>query len=559
MEAERYSLVRTIASGGMGQVYEAIVHGHGGFSRRVAIKRLLPELLGDPGAKELFRDEARIASYLHHGNIVQVIDYGVVDGAEFLVLEYVDGLDAYRLVRTHGKLPVPLALYIVGEVAEALTYAHARTDDDGKPLGIVHRDVSAQNVLVSWEGDVKLSDFGIALAATRDTHTKTGMVKGKVGYMAPEQLLGRRATSAVDVYSLGITLQVLVTGVGPGEVTDAQMMSLPDDVRALIAACTHDAPQDRCTAGEVATQAHLGCEGTGRSALRSYMAHVRGRTSTPRSALDDLMGLVLVASGPGQFTISKVVEISPPSPPTTPDATTHGIAVRVAAPTRGAPRSRRWLAVLLVLLVLAVAVVVVQLQLFATNPGTPRDTPAGTSLASVSPAPSSVDSRLPEIESADANLADASVAITVMEDARANAAVVEEASVESQGAGRIPSKRRTSTKTKRDGSAKQPDANVTPPRGSDAVVVPPPPPAPTATGCLRISGAGNWNNANVRIDPDPRPPARKSEAAPINLDVVPVGTYRVRITEASEPPTPGKVIADRTVDVPAGRCVNVAP
>src|SRR6185369_12337045 len=186
---QRYRLVRTIASGGMAQVLEAVCQGMDGFERRVAIKRLLPQHLRDGGRRRMFFDEASIGSRLHHGGVVQIFDYGLIDGAAFIAMEFVDGVDALRAV----------SLHVISEVAHALAYIHDVKDEHGEPLGIVHRDVSPQNILLSWDGDVKLSDFGIALSLGREEHTAEGVVKGKMPYMPPEQALGKRVDSAADV------------------------------------------------------------------------------------------------------------------------------------------------------------------------------------------------------------------------------------------------------------------------------------------------------------------------------------------------------------------------
>ena len=218
--SSRYRVLRLIGSGGMAQVYEGTLVGARGFERRVAIKRVLPQHAHDEAMCRMFLNEAQLASRLHHSNIVQVFDYGLVDGTEFIVMEFVDGVDLARAAR-HGEsqgdpITEGVALYIVGEVARALGHAHGYRDEHGKPCQIVHRDVSPQNVLLSWSAEVKLSDFGIAVAATRAERTRTGVVKGKASFMAPEQATGERVTSAADMYALGRTLEVLVQGNGDG-------------------------------------------------------------------------------------------------------------------------------------------------------------------------------------------------------------------------------------------------------------------------------------------------------------------------------------------------------
>ncbi|MBW2462788.1 MAG: serine/threonine protein kinase, partial [Deltaproteobacteria bacterium] len=313
MTPNRYRLIRTIASGGMAHVYEAVAQGDAGFERRVALKRILPELAHLEGAKRMFLDEARIASHLHHGNIVQVLDYGSVDETEFIAMEYVDGVDAHRAVsqsRQQGvALPDVLALHIVSEVAHALAYAHDRKDHDGRPLSIVHRDVSPQNLLLSWDGDVKLADFGIAKAATRFEKTSTGIVKGKVSYMAPEQAMGASVGPGADVYALGATLHALITGAPPK--ADEQPPEMSPDIAALIGSCMKHDAGDRPTAAEVALEAGRlatqRLDRDARGALATWLTPLRGGGTV--SALDDLMGVFLTSSsddGDRRFTVERM-------------------------------------------------------------------------------------------------------------------------------------------------------------------------------------------------------------------------------------------------------------
>ena len=329
--AERYRLVRTVASGGMAQVIEAVATGHGGFERRVAIKRLLPQHARDGERRRMFFEEARIGSRMHHGGIVPILDYGLIDGSEFMAMEYVEGLDALRALAgtTPEIVPMPegIALHITAEIAHALAYIHDLRDDDNRALAIVHRDVSPPNILLSWNGDVKLSDFGIARSRADDDAdggSAFGGIQGKLHYMAPEQARGESVSAAADVYALGATLEALLGGGPHGPVSSEESgnaresaarqrgVSLP--VCALIRSCLARDPRFRPTAADVAARAGVlasGLLGTdGRGALRAWLEPIRARMG-PLEAMDDLMGLCLVpvaGEGARTFTFSRVWE-----------------------------------------------------------------------------------------------------------------------------------------------------------------------------------------------------------------------------------------------------------
>lgn len=209
-----YTLIECIGRGGMGEVWRAEHTGAGGVRRRAAVKRILPQFQNDPVLRERFIAEARITSRLEHPNIVQVLHFD--DRPEpYLVLEYIDGLSVAELLRRGvagtGKLTLASALYIVAEAADALDYAHRRTDDAHRPLGIVHRDVSPPNILVSLDGAVKVNDFGVARAVDNIVRTQAGLAVGKLVYMAPEQALGSVVDARADVFALGIVLWELLT------------------------------------------------------------------------------------------------------------------------------------------------------------------------------------------------------------------------------------------------------------------------------------------------------------------------------------------------------------
>ncbi|HEY8211549.1 MAG TPA: serine/threonine-protein kinase [Myxococcaceae bacterium] len=216
----KYSIVRKIADGGMAEIFLARLEGTRGFHKQVVLKRIRSALIADPQFRNMLIDEAHVAMGLNHGNIAQVLELGESSGHYFLALELVDGWSLSEVIKRANAaglpLPIELSLYIVVEVCRALSYAHQQTVK-GVPMGIVHRDVSPQNVLVSEQGEVKLTDFGIAKARTNTEQTSRGVVKGKISYMSPEQAAGGEIDHRSDLFSLGIVLYAMVTGKLPFE------------------------------------------------------------------------------------------------------------------------------------------------------------------------------------------------------------------------------------------------------------------------------------------------------------------------------------------------------
>ncbi len=212
----KYILVEKLATGGMAQLYRAKILGVQGFEKLIAIKMILPHLAKEHELVSSFIDEAKLAALLNHQNIVQIYDFGSMEESYFISMEYLFGKDL-RAIATKSKeraLPVRLenALYIISRVCSGLDYAHKLRDFQGKPLDIIHRDISPQNIFVTYEGDVKILDFGIAKAASQSTITQYGMIKGKVAYMSPEQAAGKFIDRRSDIFSTGILFYELVTG-----------------------------------------------------------------------------------------------------------------------------------------------------------------------------------------------------------------------------------------------------------------------------------------------------------------------------------------------------------
>jgi serine/threonine-protein kinase len=211
----KYDLLALLATGGMAEIWLARVSGMAGFEKLVVIKRLLDKLAIDPEYVEMFLDEARINARLTHSNIVQVLELGQVEGKYFMAMEYVPGLSVSqvgkRATKRFGTVPQEVACGVVCQACAGLHYAHEKALPDGTELGIIHRDISPQNLILTFEGLVKVLDFGIAKAQGRKTETRTGLVKGKFSYMSPEQCLGGTLDRRSDVFALGIVLFELAT------------------------------------------------------------------------------------------------------------------------------------------------------------------------------------------------------------------------------------------------------------------------------------------------------------------------------------------------------------
>jgi serine/threonine protein kinase len=210
-----YRLMEKVAAGGMAEVFRAKRAGVEGFEKIVAVKRILPHLSDNKEFVDMFIDEAKMVAGLNHPNIVQIFDLGRIDLTYFIAMEYVHGRDLRSILREckdrGTSLPIDLAVLITGRVAAALEYAHRKKDETGRPLKIVHRDVSPQNILISFEGDVKLTDFGIAKATSKATSTDRGALRGKLLYMSPEQATGKTMDKRADVFSLGVCFYEMIT------------------------------------------------------------------------------------------------------------------------------------------------------------------------------------------------------------------------------------------------------------------------------------------------------------------------------------------------------------
>lgn len=212
----KYQLLERINVGGMAEVFKAKAFGVEGFERILAIKRILPNMADDDEFISMFVDEARLAVQLSHSNIVQVFELGKFENQYYIAMEYVSGKDLRQILdrcrKTKVLLPLSAVAYIVGNICEGLEYAHRKVDATGRHLKLIHRDVSPQNILVSYEGTVKITDFGIAKAESRASKTQAGVLKGKFAYMSPEQVRGLEVDHRSDIFAVGILLYEMLTG-----------------------------------------------------------------------------------------------------------------------------------------------------------------------------------------------------------------------------------------------------------------------------------------------------------------------------------------------------------
>jgi serine/threonine protein kinase len=211
----RYELLRKLAAGGMGQVYLARQKGPVGFQKLLVVKRLLPHLSEDDEFIQMFLDEARIAALLNHPNIAQIYDLGEVDGTYFIAMEYVHGESIAdvlkRALQRKGSMPIAFKCRVIADAAAGLDAAHHARSPSGRKLALIHRDVSPQNVLVGFNGSVKIIDFGVAKAANKFSHTSAGQIKGKHAYMSPEQAKGEPLDHRSDVFGLGTVFYEILT------------------------------------------------------------------------------------------------------------------------------------------------------------------------------------------------------------------------------------------------------------------------------------------------------------------------------------------------------------
>jgi serine/threonine-protein kinase len=401
----RYALFDYIGKGGMAEIYLARQKTDLGATRLCVVKQILPGLAGDPKFSEMLVHEAKLAARLNHANVVQVSDLGREDGRLYIAMEYVEGFDLNDLLRrcSRSKVPLPfeLGVHVVREALRGLDYAHRRTDDAGKPLGVVHRDVSPSNLLVSFEGEVKVCDFGIArandtIAAGSAAHELDEAIKGKAGYMSPEHAAGEPIDARADVFAAGIVLWELAAGrrlyrTGEGrdsllaqarkaEIPELPAESLPsvDALRSIVLKALARDPDDRYASAAamlrdlegyaagarlMTSPLQLGdwLEKTfGAEILAKRRARERAAAALERGAPAVVQAISPPAAPPSSDAAYRI-DVEPPSTgmlPASPSAAALPIvpapfAARAPAPRAGASR---WLLLLALVVVVLVAI-----------------------------------------------------------------------------------------------------------------------------------------------------------------------------------------------------------
>jgi len=346
----KYVLVRKLAEGGMAEIFLAKQVGAEGFERNVVIKRMLQNLSNVPDFVGMFLDEARLAARLSHQNIVQINDLGLADGCYYICMEYLAGEDFSTVVRAASKrreyVPINVVCRVIIDAAHGLHFAHEFTDDQGQALGVVHRDISPSNLYVTFAGQVKVLDFGIAKAESRVTQTTAGVVKGKYMYMAPEQARGVPVDRRADVFSLGVTLYEALTNTRPfARDNDLAILNavlrcdfkppralrpeLPEEVEAIVLKAMAAKVEDRyASAQQLATD------------LERYLAQ-----SAPTNAAQvsryvrELFGEERVTQKTRIPTLNSLVPAGVALPGFNPDAKTQASAGPKLTPSPGTPLS----------------------------------------------------------------------------------------------------------------------------------------------------------------------------------------------------------------------------
>jgi TonB family protein len=347
----QYVLIEKIATGGMAEVWKARMRGVEGFQKTVAIKKILPHLSDNQDFIEMFVDEAKLAAQLNHNNIIHIYDLGKIQASYYIAMEYIDGFDLKAILRRGQErdhpMSVELALFIASKLASALDYAHRKKDFEEKEMGLVHRDVSPQNVLVSQEGDIKLCDFGIAKAASKASHTQAGALKGKLQYMSPEQAWGRHIDRRSDIFALATVLFEMLTNrklfTGDNELSILEQVRearvqppslhndevTPEIDKIVIKALQKDPTNRYQTAGEMARDLDAVLYSFRPTPTSADLAIYMHRLSSPEAVFEEQQTMI---DAPPPPTVIAPLPVAAPLPSARVAAAPPAAAAAVAAP-----------------------------------------------------------------------------------------------------------------------------------------------------------------------------------------------------------------------------------
>jgi serine/threonine-protein kinase len=384
----RYRLIAELARGGMGIVYLALVRGPGGFNKLMVVKVLKSHLAEDPKLVTMFLEEARLAAKLSHPNVVQTIEVGTDARRQFIAMEFLDGQSLYRALARGKRIDTPMPLrhqlQVIHHLLEGLHYAHGVSDFDGTVLNIVHRDVSPQNVFLTYDGQVKILDFGIAKALDSSSDTRTGMLKGKVSYMAPEQAAGEPIDGRADLFSVGVMLWEAAVGkrMWDRALNDLQILhslvngaiprprvahpEIDAHLEHIILKATSVQPAARyASALEMQTELEacmreLGPESVTARDLGKYVGDLFVEERAHLKGVVDGQIRLLRSTASGDYARIDMATLSPPAAaPATPSGSTErGVDVEVSyqAPLSPPPRPRRSVGTIVALVILAAMV-----------------------------------------------------------------------------------------------------------------------------------------------------------------------------------------------------------
>ena len=539
----QYVLIEKIATGGMAEVWKARMRGVEGFQKIVAIKKILPHLSDNQDFIEMFVDEAKLAAQLNHNNIIHIYDLGKIQNSYYIAMEYIDGYDLKTILRRGEErdhpMAVELALFIASKVASALDYAHRKKDFEEREMGLVHRDVSPQNVLISQEGDIKLCDFGIAKAASKASHTQAGALKGKLQYMSPEQAWGRHIDKRSDIFALATVLFEMLTGrklfTGDNELSILEQVreariqppsAINDEVtpeidKIVLKALNKDAAHRYQTAGEMARDIDAVLYNFRPTPTSADLAIYMHRLSTPEQAFSQAETVIdaPIPAAPSPIPAPVVAAVPAPAaaapvkmPPVFEPAIATPTFGEVPSPIERKPATGMIIGAIVALLVIGGIVFFVMRKPSTATPATGTQVAANTASAPI-PATTST--------------APTTTAATLTAGTTAPTSTLDPSAVDAEVRRRLEEQRRLLEAQARAQGQPPPPVTATTPATRPAV--PAPAPVETAQPTTAAPAPVETRPTPTPVQPDPEPAAPTPAPQPTVAraregDLVPVGT-----------------------------------